>query len=71
MLKLHRQLINFNSLSPSWLQCRRPGFDPWVGRIPWRREWQHTLALLPEKFHGLGRLAGYSPWDYQELDEVK
>ena len=19
------------------LQCRRPGFDPWVGKIPWRR----------------------------------
>ena len=24
------------------LQCRRPGFDPWVGKIPWRREWQPT-----------------------------
>ena len=22
---------------PAW-QCRRPGFDPWVGMIPWRRE---------------------------------
>ena len=20
------------------LQCRRPRFDPWVGKIPWRRE---------------------------------
>ena len=20
------------------LQCRRPGFNPWVGKIPWRRE---------------------------------
>ena len=20
--------------------CRRPGFDPWVRKIPWRREWQ-------------------------------
>ena len=24
------------------LQCRRPGFDPWVGKIPWRRKWQST-----------------------------
>ena len=24
------------------LQCRRPGFDPWVGKIPWRRKWQPT-----------------------------
>ena len=21
-----------------WLQCGRPGFDPWVGKIPWRRK---------------------------------
>ena len=27
------------------LQCRRPGFDPWVGKIPWRREWQPTSNL--------------------------
>ena len=24
------------------LQCRRPGFDPWVRKIPWRRKWQPT-----------------------------
>ena len=31
-------------------QCRRHrrcGFDPWVGKIPWRRAWQPTPALLP------------------------
>ena len=35
--------------------CRRPrrrGFDPWVGKIPWRREWQPTPVLLPGKSHG-------------------
>jgi len=21
------------------LQCRRPGFNPWVRKMPWRREW--------------------------------
>ena len=26
-------------------QCRRRGFDPWVGKIPWRREWQSTHLL--------------------------
>ena len=26
------------------LQCRRPGFDSWVGKIPWRKKWQPTLA---------------------------
>ena len=34
------------------LQCRRPGFDPWVGKIPWRRKWQPTPVLLPRKCHG-------------------
>ena len=29
------------------LQCRRPGFDPWVGKIPWRRKWQSTPVFLP------------------------
>jgi len=33
-------------------QCRRCGFHPWVGKIPWRREWQPTPIMLPEKSHG-------------------
>ena len=33
-------------------QCRRPGFDPWVGKISWRRIWQPTLVFLPGKSHG-------------------
>ena len=28
------------------LQCRRPGFHPWVGKIPWRRERRPTPVLL-------------------------
>ena len=31
------------------LQFRRPGFDLWVGKIPWRREWQPTSVFLSEK----------------------
>ena len=34
------------------LQCRRPKFDPWVGKIPWRRERQLTPVFLPGEFHG-------------------
>ena len=34
------------------LQCRRPGFYPWVGKIPWRRKWQPTPVLLPRRSHG-------------------
>ena len=39
---------------PWWLsgkqstcQCRRLGFSPWVGKIPWRRKWQPTPVFLP------------------------
>ena len=42
------------------LQCRRPRFDPWVGQIPWRRKWKHTLVFLPGKSHGPRSLAGCS-----------
>ena len=27
------------------------GFDPWIGKIPWRRKWQPTPVFLPEKSH--------------------
>ena len=35
------------------LQCGRPGFDPWVGKIPWRRERLPTAVFWPGEFHGL------------------
>ena len=50
------------------LQCRRPGFDPWAGKIPWRRKWQPVPVFLPGKSHGQRSLAGYSPWDHKESD---
>ena len=50
------------------LQCRRPGFEPWVGKIPWRRKWQPTPVFLPGKSHGRRSLAGYSPWGFKESD---
>ena len=43
-------------------------FDPWVGKIPWRREWQPSPVLLPGESHGQKSLAGYSPWGHKELD---
>ena len=38
------------------------GFDPWVKKIPWRREWQPTPVFLPVESHGQRSLAGYSLW---------
>ena len=44
----------------STCQCRRRrrcGFNPWVGKIPWRRKWQLTSVFLPGKSHGQRSLA--------------
>ena len=36
-------------------------FDPWGGKIPWRRKWQCTPVFLPGESHGQKSLTGYSP----------
>jgi len=50
---------------------KRHRFDPWVGKIPWRRVWQHTPVFLPGKSHGQRKLVGYSPWGLKESDTAK
>ena len=40
---------------------------PWVGKIPWRREWLLTPVFLPGKAHGQGSLAGYSPQGHKKV----
>ena len=40
-------------------QCRRPRFNPWIRKIPWRRKKQPTPVFLPGKSHGQWGLAGY------------
>ena len=47
---------------------KRPGFDPWVGKIPWPRTWQPTPVFLPAESQGQRSLVGYSPWGCKELD---
>ena len=37
------------------------GFNPWVRKIPWRRDWLSTPVFLPGEFHGERNLMGYSP----------
>jgi len=52
-------------------QCKRHKrleFDPYVGKIPWRKKWQPTAVFLPGKSHGQRSLADYSPWSCRELD---
>ena len=64
-----------SSTAPWWLrqlrirlQCRRPGSDPWVRKIPWRREWLPTPVFLPGEFHGQWSLADYNPWGHEDSD---
>src|SRR5574337_38816 len=51
--------------------CWRPGFDPSVRKIPWRRKWKPTPVLLPGKSHGWRSLAGFSLWGRKELDTTE
>ena len=48
-----------------------PGFNPWVGKLPWRRTWQPTPVFLPGESHGERSLVGYSPWGPKEVDTTK
>ena len=56
--------------------CGRPRFNPWVGKIPWKREWlpipsshwEWLPVFLLGEFHGQRSLMGYSPWCHKELD---
>ena len=55
-------------------QCRkykRCGFDPWVGRFPWRKAWQPTPVFLPGESCGQRSVVGYSPQGCKELDTTE
>ena len=53
-------------LVKKYQQCRRPGFNPWVGKIPWRRERLPTPVFWPGEFHGLHSLWGHKVSDTTE-----
>ena len=74
------QLLGMYAL-PRWLsgkelacqcrRCKRHRFNPWVGRIPWRKKLQPIPVLLPGKSHGQRGLARYSPWGHEESDTTR
>ena len=47
---------------PVMQETQEMWFDPWIGKIPWRRKWQPTPVFLSEKSRGQKSLAGCSPW---------
>ena len=54
------------STSYNFFVSQRSEFDPWVGKIPWRRERLPTPVFWPREFHGL-----YSPWGRKESDTTE
>ena len=50
---------------------KRQEFDPWVGKIPWRRTWQPTPIFLPGESHGQRSLVCYSLQGCKEMDKIK
>ena len=73
--------LNLRRGLPSWLSgkkfaCqqrrhRRCGFDPWIGKIPWRRKWQPIPVFLTGESHEQRSLAGNSPSGHRELDTTE
>ena len=71
-------MIYYTSQVAQWLRIRlpmqvlrRPRFDLWIGKIPWKKKWQPSAVFLPGKPHGQRRLVGYSPWGRKELDTTE
>ena len=56
---------------PAMQRRRKHRFDPWVGKIPWRRAWQPTPVFLPGESHGQRSLEGYSPQGHKESDTTE
>ena len=63
----------YNRGLPKWLsgkepacQCRRHAFNPWVRKIPWRKDRPPIPVFLPGESHEQRSLAGYSPWGQKE-----
>ena len=67
--------VSFDKQLPWWLrwkrihlQCKRPGFNPWVEKIPGGGHGNPRQYSCLENPHGQRSLAGYSPWSRKELD---
>ena len=65
---VYSQFVGHNYI----LLCRRPGLDPWVGKIPWKREILHYFhSSILHSLHGWWSLVGYNPRGRKELDTTE
>ena len=49
-------------------QC---GFNPWIGKMLWKRTWEPTPVFLPGESHGQRSLVGCSPCGHKESDTTE
>ena len=63
---LHHAILNICFSTLTW-----PGFDPWVGKTPWRMNWQSTPVFLSGELHGQRSLVSYSLWGRKESDTTE
>ena len=54
-----------------WRKLKRFRFDPWLGKIPWRKAWQPSPVFLPGESHGQRSLVGYDPQGHNESDTTE
>ena len=52
-------------------RCKRCSFNPWVRKIPWRREMATHSSILAWRIHGQRSLEGYIPWGHKESDTTE
>ena len=55
----------------STCQCRLHRFDPWDGKILWRKKWQPIPVSLSGEVHGQRSPVGYSPWGLKKSDTTE
>ena len=49
-------------------RCKRYEFNPWFGKIPWRRTWKPTPVFLPGESHGQRSLVVCSLFGLKQVD---
>ena len=54
--------------NPLYLPRRKYRFDPWVGKIPWRRKWQPIPVFLPGESPWTEEPGGLQSWGHKESD---
>ena len=69
---LHRVGHDLSDLAATFhWRYKKCSFHPWVGKIPWRREWQPTPEFLPGESQGQRSLLGYGPKGCKESDTTE